>query len=168
MRCKIVQRNLTAYLDGELDPGFRERLEGHLDACSSCREEKAKLEVLRSVIMNMEIPSVPDELSAQRILETARAERPRATERWGWKSVFAHLGTERRWLRPAFGAGVLSVLCALLLWQASPLIRSLPVPSQQEILVVEKMELFEHLELLEDLTLLEWIESGEYRDGETG
>jgi len=46
----LLRRHLSAYLDGEVPPGLRRRLEGHLSRCSACRRELAGLEdVARAV-----------------------------------------------------------------------------------------------------------------------
>jgi len=47
MQCSEIQENLSAYLDGELDPAGAAELESHLEGCESCRSE---LESLRSTV----------------------------------------------------------------------------------------------------------------------
>lgn len=37
MRCKNVVRELSSYLNGELEPGFMADLERHLKNCEDCR-----------------------------------------------------------------------------------------------------------------------------------
>ena len=39
MDCPSCSEGLTAYLDGELEPGDRELIQQHLDACPQCHEE---------------------------------------------------------------------------------------------------------------------------------
>jgi anti-sigma factor RsiW len=37
MKCTQVQKRLSTYQDGELDPQEEERIKGHLESCSACR-----------------------------------------------------------------------------------------------------------------------------------
>ncbi len=39
MNCKEIQNELSAYLDGELDPAMEEGIESHLAACIVCHRE---------------------------------------------------------------------------------------------------------------------------------
>ena len=47
MHCSEIQENLSAYLDGELDPDEESELKSHLEGCESCSRE---LESLRSTV----------------------------------------------------------------------------------------------------------------------
>jgi hypothetical protein len=53
MQCSEMQENLSAYLDGELDPGEEAALKSHLEGCESCRKEfeslRSTVELVRSV-----------------------------------------------------------------------------------------------------------------------
>jgi anti-sigma factor RsiW len=44
MKCSNVQKKLSAYQDGELDPKEQEEIKGHLLNCQSCSEKFAELE----------------------------------------------------------------------------------------------------------------------------
>ena len=44
MKCKKVSHNLSAYMDGELPRGLRQKVESHLTACSRCSAELSRLE----------------------------------------------------------------------------------------------------------------------------
>ena len=44
MKCRSVQKKLSAYQDGELKPLEQEEISRHLLSCRSCREEYEKLE----------------------------------------------------------------------------------------------------------------------------
>ncbi|MCX5909169.1 MAG: zf-HC2 domain-containing protein [Deltaproteobacteria bacterium] len=44
MKCRQVQKKLSAFQDGELKPLERERVSEHLGGCSACRERYAELE----------------------------------------------------------------------------------------------------------------------------
>ena len=38
MKCELVQRNMGALVDGELDPATQIEFERHVDACADCQE----------------------------------------------------------------------------------------------------------------------------------
>jgi anti-sigma factor RsiW len=44
MKCSKIQKKLSAYQDGELEPREQEQVRGHLLSCRGCREQFAELE----------------------------------------------------------------------------------------------------------------------------
>jgi anti-sigma factor RsiW len=44
MKCRRVQKRLSAFQDGELMPREKEEVSSHLESCSACRERYAELE----------------------------------------------------------------------------------------------------------------------------
>ena len=44
MKCRQVQKRLSAFQDGELNPQEQERVSDHLESCSACRERYAEME----------------------------------------------------------------------------------------------------------------------------
>jgi len=44
MKCRSVQKKLSAYQDRELEPKEQEQVKSHLLSCQSCREQYAELE----------------------------------------------------------------------------------------------------------------------------
>ena len=44
MKCRSVQKKLSAYQDRELEPLEKERVRSHLLSCRACREQHAELE----------------------------------------------------------------------------------------------------------------------------
>jgi anti-sigma factor RsiW len=44
MKCSQVEKRLSAFQDGELDPQEEERVKGHLESCSACRDRHEELE----------------------------------------------------------------------------------------------------------------------------
>jgi anti-sigma factor RsiW len=44
MKCRQVQKRLSAFQDGELNSRERERISDHLKSCSACREQYAEME----------------------------------------------------------------------------------------------------------------------------
>ena len=164
MQCKKVKRNLTAYLDGEIQGRFKERMAGHIEACPSCREKVESLAKVRSAVEGMGIPPFTDSLAAPEILEKARSGTTRR-KRGGAPVSGPQVIGQRLWW-PALGLA--SVLFLVAVWRFFPLHPSWSVPTREEMIVAEKIELFENLDLFEDLSVLEMIVNGERRDGEAG
>ena len=48
MNCKRVNRRLLAYLDGEVSPRERKRIQAHLSTCPSCRRELVAMATVQS------------------------------------------------------------------------------------------------------------------------
>jgi anti-sigma factor RsiW len=44
MKCRQVQKRLSAFQDGELNTQEQERVNDHLESCSACRERYAEME----------------------------------------------------------------------------------------------------------------------------
>jgi anti-sigma factor RsiW len=44
MKCSQVEKRLSAFQDGELDPQEEERVKGHLESCSACRDRYEEME----------------------------------------------------------------------------------------------------------------------------
>lgn len=75
MECSQIQENLSAYLDGELDPGEEAELKSHLEGCETCRSE---LESLRSTVkLVRSVPRVPaPTVLKQRLTSAISARKP--------------------------------------------------------------------------------------------
>lgn len=67
-----VDTDLSAYLDGELDPSDRARVEAHLDTCDRCRARLSELRATASLIASL--PTV----------RPSRSLVPRVMERFNW------------------------------------------------------------------------------------
>lgn len=57
MNCRHVRRDLSAYLDGELEPRRHADLRAHLDGCAGCSEVLRELRALHSELRSL--PTVP-------------------------------------------------------------------------------------------------------------
>ncbi len=62
MKCAHVRKEMSAYLDGELDAAVQERLAMHLEACEMCRTSYAGLERLHSAFAKTERYEAPHTL----------------------------------------------------------------------------------------------------------
>lgn len=63
MKCENVQIKLSAYMDGELDPGLHEEISGHLMQCPACREELDELSGVDTLIRDLPQISLSDEFA---------------------------------------------------------------------------------------------------------
>lgn len=71
MRCSNFRKSLSAFVDGELRPHERERMERHISQCENCRRETEKLREMVGIMSNMPDPEIPAQLweSTRRRLE---------------------------------------------------------------------------------------------------
>jgi len=77
MKCNEVQEHLSAWLDGEVPEGLRQRLADHVAGCPACQAELEVLERLDASLAGLEVP-VPQGLAAK---VSRRLPRP-AASRW--------------------------------------------------------------------------------------
>ncbi|MEA2446571.1 MAG: putative zinc-finger [Actinomycetota bacterium] len=60
LRCEDVRPELSAYLDGELDPATSEGVESHLVTCSECRLQEKRIRRVRQLARVQPSAEVPD------------------------------------------------------------------------------------------------------------
>ncbi|MBM4039859.1 MAG: hypothetical protein FJ290_15240 [Planctomycetes bacterium] len=96
--CEGVRELAQAYLEGELEPQERERLERHLHACPSCRQVVASYRALFAALAEPALPGVRAGFAAGVLARAAAAERRRRA--WQALALAAALFV-------AVGAGVL-------------------------------------------------------------
>ena len=157
-----VERELPAYLDGELEPAAARRVEAHLDRCASCRELLAALRESSDLLAAWSVPPAGEGL-ARRVrqeiggryggvpgedLEGEPDERSRSAPASAACPPLRHR-TRRRllWALPA--AAALAAAALLLL-------REIPAPV--ESVAPPPPEMLEVLDLLENLDVLERVE----------
>jgi predicted anti-sigma-YlaC factor YlaD len=90
MSCEQFGPIMTAYLDGELPPAERERLERHLAACEGCARKLAELAALK------------EDLAMIRFKEPSDPE----LERY-WSSIYNRLERGAGWILLSVGAIIL-------------------------------------------------------------
>lgn len=54
MRCTQAKKQLSSYLDGELEPGARESVASHLATCPDCRVAYGRLEAVHAFLARAE------------------------------------------------------------------------------------------------------------------
>lgn len=128
-RASHVDDELTAFLDGALDPERRAAVEGHLAACAGCRAERDELARTLATLSALPPPPPPPPGFEQRFYARLAREAPRR------RSLLERLGARPlRWLVPATG---LAAALAVGLWVRQAGQR-------------EDLELARHLDLLEN------------------
>jgi anti-sigma factor RsiW len=78
MKCRDTVRELSSYLDGELDPGTVAELERHLARCEDCRLVVDTTKKTIEILCNAEPLPLPEEVRARlhRALEKRLRRRP--------------------------------------------------------------------------------------------
>ena len=127
MSCKLTQRFVPGYLDGELDLSRTIEMETHLQVCGECARELERLQALRAAMQRGSLAYVAPEGLRERIQSSLRASTPvEAPERArGW-NAFPFL----RWA----GAFAVFALCAVTAWQFLPGLRG---PTSDQRLAAE-------------------------------
>lgn len=82
MDCNIVQHNLVAYRDKNLQPGIRRDIESHLSGCDSCKSLLAGLDVVEKVIEDAKAAE-PNPFAATRIISHIENSIGKKTEKHG-------------------------------------------------------------------------------------
>ena len=60
MNCHHTRRLLDEFVDGELDPSARARVQRHLDGCPACRESLRRLRMVMAEVGDLPVPALPD------------------------------------------------------------------------------------------------------------
>lgn len=62
MSCELVERELDAFLDGELDAESSAAMRTHVNSCATCRREVARRDTLSSLVGCAPYYTAPDRL----------------------------------------------------------------------------------------------------------
>jgi predicted anti-sigma-YlaC factor YlaD len=82
MRCWEFSYNISAFLDGELDPQKQKQMERHLSECEDCRREAEKMGEMISIIKDSQSPYIPANLWEGTRRKIMEAERQKPVFRW--------------------------------------------------------------------------------------
>mgnify|MGYP000442269164 CR=1 FL=1 len=88
MRCQDIQRNLSAYIDGELDSASARRVEHHLGQCGTCRGVAADFRDVDGLVRSLSRLDASSDLAGQ-LLEMVGESRGPTTEKGVDRSPFA-------------------------------------------------------------------------------
>jgi anti-sigma factor RsiW len=114
--CKLTQRFVPGYLDGELDLSRTIEMETHLQSCGDCAWELEKQQALRAALQRGSLAYTAPEGLRERIQSSLRASTPaEAPERASAWRPFLFL----QWA----GAFAVLALCAVTAWQLLPGLR---------------------------------------------
>jgi anti-sigma factor RsiW len=123
-----VRDDLTAHLDGALDPGRGAEVEAHLAACPACRAERDRLSAALATLASAPPPPPPPadfERRFQARLARELERRPSFPERLA--------AVRWRWLAPVAGAAAAAAVAVAVVQVRT-----------------DRMEMARHLDLLED------------------
>jgi anti-sigma factor RsiW len=147
--CKLTQRFVPGYLDGELDLSRTIEMETHLQVCAECARELERLQALRGALQRGSLAYAAPQALRERIQSSlrapARAEAPERTS--GWHGLqFLRPPLILRWA----GAFAVLALFAVTAWQFLPGLRG-PTSDQRLVAAV----LSSHLRSLEASHLMD-------------
>jgi mycothiol system anti-sigma-R factor len=149
LSCKLTQRFVPGYLDGELDLSRTIEMETHLQVCAECARELERQQSLRAALQRSSLAYAAPEALRERIQSSLRAAAPvEVPERAsGWNAM--------QFLRPLLvlrwaGAFAVLALCAVIAWQLVPGLRG---PSSDQRLAAEVLT--SHVRSLEASHLLD-------------
>ena len=122
MSCKLTQRFVPGYLDGELDLSRTIEMETHLQTCGECAGELERLQALRAALQRGALACAAPAGLRERIQSSLSAPTPGETPKRasGWPAM--------QFLRPLLllrwaGAFAVLALCAVTAWQLLPGLR---------------------------------------------
>lgn len=116
MSCKLTQRFVPGYLDGELDLSRTIEMETHLQDCGECARELERLQALRAALQRGALAYAAPEGLRERIQSSLRTSAPtEVRERASGWNPFQFL----RWA----GAFAVLALCAVIAWELLPGLR---------------------------------------------
>jgi anti-sigma factor RsiW len=131
--CKLTQRFVPGYVDGELDLSRTIEMETHLQVCGDCARELARQQALRAALQRSSLGYAAPEALRERIQSSLRASNPAAAAERpsGWNPF--------QFLRPLLllrwaGAFAVLALCAVVALQLVPGLRG---PSSDQRLAAE-------------------------------
>jgi mycothiol system anti-sigma-R factor len=149
LSCKLTQRFVPGYLDGELDLSQTIEMETHLQVCGECARELERQQALRAALQRSSLAYAAPEALRERIQSSLRTAAPaEAPERAsGWNAMQS--------LRPLLvlrwaGAFAVLALCAVIAWQLVPGLRG---PTSDQRLAAEVLT--SHVRSLEASHLLD-------------
>jgi anti-sigma factor RsiW len=82
MSCELVERDLDAYLDRELDAGASAAVRDHVAICAACRRQLAEREALARLVRSAPYYSAPDRLRARVLAQSTRSNSMRGVLTW--------------------------------------------------------------------------------------
>ena len=109
MSCELVERDLDAFLDRELDAEPSTTVRDHVRVCASCRGQLGKREALAKLVQAAPYYSAPDRLRARVLEQSARSNSVRRVLTWAAAAALVlSVGAGMTLWRPASGGTVIA------------------------------------------------------------
>lgn len=106
MRCEQITEYLSAYIEGELEPGLKLNVDQHMEECVHCREDLSAVKSVFSALGQPGLEREPPEVLHDNVMRRLRLEqREKRRTPAGW---FASLS--RGWQGAAIGASAMAVV----------------------------------------------------------
>jgi len=106
MSCELVERDLDAYLDRELDAEVSSAVREHVRTCAACRRQLAQRETLSRLVQRAPYYSAPDRLRARVLAQSTRSTAVRRVLTWAAAAVLVlSVGAGMTVWRPASNRG---------------------------------------------------------------
>ena len=130
MRCVKVTQQLSAFLDGELQPSEAERIREHLESCPTCRKERQALELTINSVKALPAMRAPGDLASRVLADIEEAEAQPAASA---SVIRGRFGLRLLW--PAAAALLIGAGIALLSpsMRGSRFARESPQPAEREV-----------------------------------
>jgi len=154
--CKLTQRFVPGYLDGELDLSRTIEMETHLQVCGECARELERQQALHAALQRSSLAYAAPEALRERIQFSLRgtgtAEAPERASGWNAMQFLRPLSV-LRWA----GAFAVLALCAVIAWQLVPGLRG---PSGDQRLAAEVLT--SHVRSLEANHLMDVVSTDQH------
>jgi anti-sigma factor RsiW len=106
MSCELVERDLDAYLDRELDAESSAAVREHVRTCAVCRRQLAQREALTRLVRGAPYYSAPDRLRARVLAQSTRSNSARRVLAWAAAAaIVISVGAGMALWRPASSRG---------------------------------------------------------------
>lgn len=106
MSCELVERDLDAYLDRELDAESSAAVREHVRTCAACRRQLAQREALTRLVRGAPYYSAPDRLRVRVLAQSTRSNSVRRALTWAAAAVLVlSVGAGMTLWRPASSRG---------------------------------------------------------------
>jgi anti-sigma factor RsiW len=106
MSCELVERDLDAYLDRELDVEVSAAVREHVSTCVACRRQLAQRETLSKLVRGVPYYSAPERLRARVLAQSSRSASVRRVVTWAAAAVLVlSVGAGMTVWRPASSRG---------------------------------------------------------------
>jgi anti-sigma factor RsiW len=106
MSCELVERDLDAYIDRELDAEASAVVREHVRTCAACRRQLAQRETLSRLVQRAPYYSAPDRLRARVLAQSSRSTSARRVLTWAAAAVLVlSAGAGMMLWRPASSRG---------------------------------------------------------------